>query len=120
MPSAKHLDEERLRALHAAAVQAGLTAHRDELLLGIDPAFTSGLPVAVSPSAQLLSDLFHLADVTLRDDSIPLFAWLRNALGLVGAHPLGRTFEDALRHLRQPVPERSATPPRTSSPVAAA
>lgn len=90
MPSAKHLDEDRIRALHAAAVRAGLTAHRAELLLGIDPSFTSTLAVSVSPSAQLLSDLFHLADVTLRDNSIPLVPWLENALGLTRAQEVSR------------------------------
>jgi WD40 repeat protein/nucleoside phosphorylase len=120
MASAKHLNEERLRALHAAAVRAGLTAHRAELLLGIDPDFTSGFPVAVSPSAQLLSDLFHLADATLRDNSIPLIPWLRNALGLVGSHELSSVFENTLQHLGQPVPERSATRARAPSPAAAA
>src|SRR4051812_28127223 len=99
MPSAKHLDEARLRALHDAAVRAELTAQRDELLLGIDPGFTSSLPIAASPSAQILSDLFHLADATLRDGSIPLVAWLRNALGLAGANEIAIVFEDTLRHL---------------------
>jgi nucleoside phosphorylase len=120
MASAKHLNEERLRALYAAAVRAGLTEHRAELLLGIDPGFTSGLPVAVSPSAQLLSDLFHLADATLRDNSIPLIPWLRNALGLVGALELSSVFEDALQHLGQSIPERPATPALARRAVAAA
>src|SRR4051812_28485224 len=111
MPSPKHLPAERIRALHAVAVRARLTQHRDELLLGIDPGITSNLPFAATASAQILSDLFHLANTHPRDGSVPPIHWLRNALRLLGTNEDASILEDALDHLGEPVAERRPASP---------
>ena len=80
----KLLDETRIREVHRVALDAGLAAHRADLLGGLDASFVASLPVSSSLSAQLFTDLHELS-VALRDGSVLLVAWLMNALSLVGA-----------------------------------
>ena len=68
-----HLSSDDITALHAAAVDAGLTARRGALLGGMDASFATRLDTDPSPSAQLLSDLHAPHGVeSLTDDSVPL------------------------------------------------
>lgn len=105
--SSKHLDDQSIQILHAAAIHAGLAAHRADLLRGIDPAVIAGLPSSPTPSAQLLTDLHELC-VTLQDGSVPIAQWLENAVLLAGTKPGAVFFEDALRRLGRPIPPRAA------------
>jgi len=116
MSSSKHIHEEGVRALHQAAVGAGIAGRRSALLLGIDATVTARFPVENPPSAQILSDLFQLADLTLPDGSVPIIAWLRNALALVGSHASAGVFEEALRSLGQAVPARETASGRGKPP----
>ena len=106
----KLLDENRIRALHQAALDAGLAGLRADLLRGLDAAFVAGLAVSSSLSAQLFTDLHELC-VALRDGSVPVVTWLKNAVSLAGARVEVVVFEEALAHLGHPVepsPARSA------------
>src|SRR4051794_19592812 len=102
----KLLDEDRIRELHQAALDAGLAASRADLLRGIDAAFVAGLPVSSSPSAQLFTDLHELS-VTLRDSSVPVVTWLKNALSFAGGRDESQIFEEALTYLGHVVPART-------------
>src|SRR4051812_40786100 len=111
----KLLDETRIRALHRAALDAGLASLRADLLRGLDVAFVAGLPVSSSLSAQLFTDLHELC-AALRDGSVPVVTWLKNAVSLVGARAEVVVFEEALAHLGHAVPARSTAPlPRASA-----
>jgi hypothetical protein len=110
MSSSRYIHEQGVRALHHAAVSAGIAGRRSALLLGIDASVTARLPVENPPSAQILSDLFQLAELTLPDGSLPILGWLRNALALVGLHASAMVFEEALRELGQAVPAREPEP----------
>src|SRR4051812_21571935 len=103
----KLLDEARIRALHQAALDAGLAGQRADLLRGLDAAFVESLPVSSSRSAQLFTDLHELS-VALRDGSVPIVAWLKNALSLAGGRAEVVVFEEALAHLGHAVPARVA------------
>ena len=116
--AAKLLDENRIHALHQAALEAGLAASRADLLRGLDQSFVASLPVSSSLSAQLLTDLHELS-ITLGDGSIPVVAWLKNALRLAGGRAEIAIFEEALAHLGQAIPARLAAPVRAIAPLPA-
>jgi WD40 repeat protein/nucleoside phosphorylase/type II secretory pathway predicted ATPase ExeA len=111
----KLLDETRIRALHQAALDAGLAAARTDLLRGLDASFVASLPVSSSLSAQLFTDLHELS-ITLRDGSVPIVSWLKNALSFAGARAEIAVFEQALAHLGHAVPARVTAPVRDETP----
>lgn len=95
------LDQDLLRQVHEAAIQAGLS--RSALLAGISRHFVASLPYASSPAAQLLSDLFELNRVdSLLDGERPLTIWLHNAAVLAGPRREGAVFRDALAAIGAP------------------
>lgn len=90
------LSDERVHMICRAAVDAGLD--RDTLLSGLDKRVTAQLPVRVQPGSQILSDVRELVDIgELRDGSVPLVTWLRNAIHIVWPRKEGIVFEAALR-----------------------
>ena len=111
----KLLDETRIRALHQAALDAGLASLRADLLRGLDASFVAGLPVSSSLSAQLFTDLHELS-ITLRDGSVPIVAWLKNAVSLAGTKAEVVVFEEILAHLGHGVPARGAALAREEAP----
>ena len=115
----KLLDEPRIGALHQAAIDAGLAGSRADLLRGLDASFVASLPVSSSLSAQLFTDLHELS-VTLRDGSVPVVAWLKNALRIAGGRAEVVIFEEALTHLGHSVPARVAGAAREDAPRVAA
>jgi len=66
-------------------------------------------------SAQLFTDLHELS-ITLRDGSVPIVAWLKNAVSLAGGRPEVVAFEEALAHLGHAVPVRATAPVRETAP----
>lgn len=93
----KHLTDAEIRNLFEAAVSLGLTERRRDLFGGIHPGFVASLPVSTSPSAQLLTDLHELNRTErLADDSLPLAAWLDNALLILGPRRESELFERLL------------------------
>jgi WD40 repeat protein/nucleoside phosphorylase len=114
----KLLDETRLRALHRAALDAGLAGARADLLRGLDASFVASLPVSSSPSAQLLTDLYELV-VALRDGSVPVVTWLKNALHFAAGRAEIAIFEEALAHLGHAIPARGAASTRVMTPRSA-
>jgi WD40 repeat protein/nucleoside phosphorylase len=111
----KLLDETRLRALHQAALDAGLAGARADLLRGLDASFIASLPVSSSPSAQLLTDLYELV-VALRDGSVPVVTWLKNALQFAAGRAEIAIFEEVLTHLGHAIPARGAASTRVTTP----
>lgn len=75
----------------------------------------ASLPASSSLSAQLFTDLHELC-VTLRDGSVPVVAWLKNAVSLAGGRAEVVVFEEALAHLGHSVPVRSTAPVRETAP----
>jgi hypothetical protein len=85
-----------LLKVHQAAIEAGLAHSRDALLTGIHSGFVMSIPVAPTPSGQLLSDLHTLNDVDrLADGSVPLALWLANAASLAGPRSQSEVFRRA-------------------------
>lgn len=75
------LDHKQILELRGAAVSADLA--RGSLLRGIDPEIVAGIAVESTPAAQILNDLDALNRMgVLRDGSVPLLTWLRNAEAL--------------------------------------
>jgi hypothetical protein len=69
---------------------------------GIPEDFVASLSVGAAPGEQLLSDLDALNDVgTLADGSIPLEAWLTNAVVLSRPRRESAVFESALKVVRR-------------------
>jgi hypothetical protein len=103
------LPQDLLRAIHTAAVNAGLD--RDVLLAGIEPrGLVASLPGGTSPADQLWLDLQELRRVgALADGSVPLRTWLETALHLAAARREAQTFSRALDALpRAPAPASPA------------
>jgi nucleoside phosphorylase len=93
------LPHDVLLKLHAAVVSGGLTHARDALLSAIDPRVVAALPLAPTPSHQVLLDLSQLNGMTLADGSVPLRTWLGSAAVLVGPRVEARVFQQALAAL---------------------
>src|SRR5262245_59294115 len=95
---------ETLMNVHEAAIKAGLADCRSALLAGIRADFIASLPCALTPAAQLLSDLHALADAeTLADGSVPLAIWWLNARILAGQRPEADYFgRDCIDFLAEP------------------
>lgn len=95
MPFA-YLDAAQLGELRAAAAEAGFAepAMRDALLDSLYPPFRSTLKVIATPSLQLRSDLRACNEMErLVDGSVPLEAWLRNAVELALAQGPAEVFQ---------------------------
>lgn len=91
------LSHDDILKLHAAVVSAQLAASREVLLVGIDPGIVVGLPTAANRSDQILHDLGALNEAReLADGTIPLAAWLRNAIARAGGKTEGAVFSRAL------------------------
>lgn len=77
-----------IQEIHQAAVDAHLTASRDELLGGLPASIVASLPMAASRAGQILGDLHALNEIGQLDDgSSPLAAWLANAAALARDRP---------------------------------
>ena len=91
------LTHDEILELRAAIVSAQLVASRDALLVGIDLGIVAGLPTAANPSDHLLSNLGALNEAkALADGTVPLVAWLRNAVAKAGGKKEGAVFRRAL------------------------
>jgi hypothetical protein len=113
------LPQKKVLELHAAAMSAGLT--RAGLLVGIHPGFVASLRIGSSPSEQLLLDLAAINGVErLTDGSVPLRAWLGNAVSLLAGRPESQVFAEALR-LVGGEPDAVSTPvPQAAAPAGSA
>jgi hypothetical protein len=79
--------------IHAAALAAGLTRSRDALLAGLDQGFVAGMPLAASPTDQVMLDLDGLAKAErLLDGTVPLQRWLATAAQLAGRRAEAKVF----------------------------
>lgn len=100
MATFRHLPDDRILAIHTAAVELQLAAQQDALLAGLPGSYVATLPSQGTPSARFLHVLRSLNAVTaLTDGIVPLVIWLRNAAALTAARPEGRLFETALSHV---------------------
>lgn len=92
-----YLDADLISDLHRAAVEAGLDGTRAALFNGIPRPYAASFTQIPAPSAQVLVDLGRLnGDNALRDGSIPLRQWLRNARDLTKGQAQERVFERAI------------------------
>lgn len=97
MMTARHLPDDRIHTLYAAAIACGLAADPDGLLAGLPPAYTATLPSSGTPAARLLQTLHLLNGVpALSDGTIPLAVWLRNAMTLAIARVERNIFVEAM------------------------
>lgn len=108
------LPEDRVRDLHAAAVDAYLADQRQALFEGVNRAFAAAIPRSPSPIAQLLVDLSRLNELdALTDGSVPFERWLSNAVLLTQGLPQQSVFKAALQAVQAGggVQSRAALPP---------
>lgn len=108
-----HISDAEIRNLFDAALALGFASERKALLAGLHPGFVASLPVSPSPSSQLLTDLHELNRTgPLVDDTVPLAAWLGNALSLIGPRREGELFERLLARVsggKKPQPAGGAS-----------
>ena len=95
--------------IHAAAISAGMAGSQIALLSGLDSGFVAGLPHDGSPGERLLATLHVLNAARLANGSVPLRAWLANAIAIAGGKVEQRVFELAIAALRQAAPGSPAT-----------
>jgi hypothetical protein len=101
------LPQDRIIALHQAAIDSNLMADatQEALLTGLSRAYRAALPSGGSPDARLMQVLGRLnEDERLRDGTVPLEVWLRNAVARTAELQQGVVFEEALRLLTSPFP----------------
>ncbi|MEZ4301135.1 MAG: hypothetical protein R3B70_39730, partial [Polyangiaceae bacterium] len=97
---------EHLVEIQKAAVEVGLSKHRAALLVGVPAPIVASLPYEFSPGAQLLADLGALNSISiLTDGTMPLAAWLTNAVVLVGARRDAAVLQEALDVCRGACPQ---------------
>jgi Effector-associated domain 5/Effector-associated domain 1/TIR domain len=96
----KLLPDDAVTEIYEAAIRAGLVRSRSVLLSGVDARFVASLSSASTPSAQLYADLQELNQIPeLSDGTVPLQAWLKNALLLAGPRTESSVFQRALEKL---------------------
>lgn len=113
------IDDDDMRALHAAVISAGLADQREALFARIDRGFISGIFRTSNPVAQILLDLDALARTsTLSDGSKPLYTWLDNAALLAQASGKAEAalfvrLRDQIRKqiVQDQIPSRGEMPP---------
>lgn len=113
------LSDERIRSLHTAAVGARLTEQRAALFERVNKHFYGSIARAPTEAAQLLIDLHRMNEIdALTDGSVPLEAWLSQAVLLTTSLPQQQEFQDALHELRRVLQQSKPTPsgPKTSAP----
>lgn len=92
------LDADDLRALHGAAISAGLAHSRAALMVGVDRKLAAGIPLLANDRDQVIVDLDELNRAgTLLDGTVPLSTWLANAALLAGNREESVLFERKLR-----------------------
>lgn len=92
------IDDDLLQRIYDAILALGQS--RDALLTGVPPTISSSLPVLRSQAETLWSDLNQLNRMgVIRDGSVPLVTWLKNARRLAGLRRQAETFEEALDKL---------------------
>lgn len=93
---------DRIRALHAAALDLGLADSRSTLFAAM-PGVSARLTSTPLPSAQLLNDLNALNDLPLQAGlgDGPFEIWLETVVTLFAHDPRCDLFRDALRDVRQ-------------------
>ncbi len=100
MPTLPH--DPYIYRLHEAAIACGFTedgAHQS-LLLGLPQSYVSGLPAGGAPSVRLMTVLGALNNTgALRDGTVPLAQWLKNAIRAAGERAEQAVFVDALRRI---------------------
>src|SRR5438552_3525702 len=97
----KHLPDDRIQAIYAAAVATGLASQQDALLAGLPPAYTATLPSSGAPAARLLHALHALNAVPeLADGMVPIAVWLRNAATITATQSEQQIFQSALDELQ--------------------
>ena len=97
-----YLDQVQMRELRGAATKAGFAdpAIRNALLDGVHRQFRDLLPVVAAPALQLRADLRACNEADrLVDGSVPLEAWLRNAVELTQTEGLAMVFHRYLDHV---------------------
>ncbi len=113
------LSQDEILGLHAASVSGGLLDKRAALLAGIAPSFAGTLEHAQSPGEQILLDLYAMSRAgELTDGSLPLAAWLENALVLLGDRREALVFRAALARAGDAEPDRPDGRRDLSSPLA--
>lgn len=90
------LDQDDIHRIHSAAIAAGLHGSRWELLSGLPKGFVAALPLADSPSVQILSDLQILNAATLANGVDGLCVWLNAAASITTDTAQHATFMRAL------------------------
>ncbi len=115
-----HFSQKHIHELCSAAISARLS--RTALLSSLDRRFVASLPIASTAHDQILGDLEELNSVgALSDGSVPLRAWLQNAVHLTGPRVESAVFEAALEELDAKLstaargPEPRATPAQVRS-----
>lgn len=99
--SEDRLDHEGILDLRRAVISARLGESRSALLAHVSAELVASLPVAAAPGEQVLMDIDALNRVgALTDGSVPLAAWLRNAIQLCGGRQEEKIFSDALERVR--------------------
>lgn len=114
-----HVSQESLVLLHRAIMLCDLSGSRVALLGGLDPGFRAGLPLAASPSEQILVDLHTLNGVQqLSDGTIPLLVWAQNALALSASRRESLPLVALIDQLKRPSAPAGATVQLDGSPSA--
>lgn len=94
------LTQDEIHELHQAAVSADLADKHEALLTSLDKSLRSQLPFASAPADLMLMGLDMLNRLgVLRDGSVPLIVWLKNALLLTRPRSQALVFEKVLAKL---------------------
>lgn len=94
MSSFRHLSDEQVRRVYAAAIDAGLARDVDALFSGLPRAYAARLPSSGSAAARLLMALHEINAVArLNDGTVPLQVVLRRAEELTAGTPWRADFE---------------------------
>jgi hypothetical protein len=95
------LDDQAIRTIHQAALEAELGYKRAELFVGVSRAFVQNPRTMPNPSAQILSDIHAMNHVgRLLDGTSPIAAWLSRAEELAGSGAPALTFREMLARVR--------------------
>ena len=118
-PIFTHFDEDELRTVRGRVTDAGLVTSEalDALTSGIHPNVVDALPAAGPPPVRLLGALDKLNRIKgLRDGTVPLATWLRNAAELSAGSEHEDFFVAAAKRARgtdRLVPELDEGPTQT-------